>query len=286
MPATSKWLLVPTLLFSVPAIAAPQFMNFPVRGKGPYTRGIMSSVLDHEVPHKLDDSLPFKQKSTDGPFGFSGAVLSFTGELFVASANYPMQNLGCYQKPANSNQGSTWSNILATTYTGSGNPKIPGNCTTKVALNYDNHPGYDYLIDSGTAVYPAASGYIISSKCIKTFTDSQTCEAFGAIAVDHGNGFITQYLHMAKVDYGKAAGGVNQWVDTSRRLGNVSNVGAPSIHLHLEVLQRKAKPVNTKDYYNRSNYVIVDPYGYKTSSYYADKLYANPGCLWIGGCQF
>ncbi len=275
--------LLGVVLFSLPTYAQ-QFINFPVTGLGPFTPGIMSSVLDHEVPHTLVvGSPPFGAPSSVGPYGYSGAVLSFTGEFFLASSpTYPNQNLGCYPKPSNANQTSTWRAVLQSVYTGT------TGCLTNVALNYDNHPGYDYIISSGTNVHPAASGNIIFMKCIKTFTNAGTCESYGAVAVDHGNAFVTQYLHMSNLNYGVATSGLNQPVTTSWVLGKVAGVapGGVPIHLHLEVLQRKASPPNATNYYARENYTIVDPYGYRTASFYADLLLSKPGCLWVGGCSY
>lgn len=267
--ASFKWAAAVTAsLFSAPALADPQFLIFPVSGYGPFTPGLMSSVLDHEVPHNLNQaSLPFNQATTVGPYGWSGGILSFTGELFIASApNFPNENLGCYPKPANANQTATWRPVLANAYTGT------TGCGRNVALNYDNHPGYDYRIGSGAAVRPAANGSIVFTKCIKTFANTSSCESYRAVAVDHGNGFVTQYLHMSNIDYGSAANGVNQSVTTTSTLGRVSNVGARMVHLHFEVLQRKTTPVNTANYYDRANYMIVDRYGYRSGSYYADRL--------------
>jgi murein DD-endopeptidase MepM/ murein hydrolase activator NlpD len=268
---------------SVPAVAAPQFLNFPVKNYGPYSPRLMSSVLDHEVPHDLQgDSqgkLPIDLATTKGPYGNSGGVLSFTGELFLATPKYLRKNYACYPKAANANQTATWRTVLANVYFGT------GGCGRDVALNYDNHPGYDYLITGGTEVRPAADGEIISTKCIRTFANNSTCEDYGAVAVDHKNGFISQYLHMSNLNYGKAASGLNQTVTASWVLGRVSDKGIkPAVHLHFEVLQRKANPPK-KNYYDRANYVIVDPYGYRTASYYGSKLLSTPGCLWKAGCQ-
>lgn len=278
-----------TFLAATSTIAqAQQFLDFPISGKTPYER--ISSVLDQEVPHDLAQAaLGFEQFSTLGPFGWNGAVLSFTGELFVAMPNYPMRNLGCYPKATQQQDNfGQWSNTLLQAYRGTFinfEDCMPGK-----ALNYDNHPGYDYAYPSGMRVYSAAAGNIIFSKCIKTFTDNatRTCEAYGAVAIDHGNGYITQYLHMKSVYYGAAENGLNQQVSQLQQIGLVSNTSPTPVpvHLHFEVLKRKSTPVNTSEYYHRSNYVIVDPYGYNYSSYYASKLLTTQECLWKTGCMY
>lgn len=278
-----KWIVpVATALFGTSTVAAPQFLNFPVNGYGPYSPGLVSTVLDHEVPHDLTQtSLPFKQPSTLGPYGYSGGILSFTGELFLAAPpTYPNQNLGCYPKPSNAHQTIVWGVTLTSMYYGT------TGCTTGVALNYDNHPGYDYRTPGGLAVHPAANGNIIFTKCIKTFANNSVCEDYGAVAVDHGNGFVTQYLHMANRYYGMADYGFNQPISTAETIGYVSNVGVEKVHLHFEVLQRKATAVDPNNYYARANYMIVDPYGYNTNSFYADLLQSKPGCLWAAGCHY
>ena len=273
-------------LSSLSASAAPQFLNFPVAGYGPYTPHLITTVLDHDVDYDLTQSLPFNQFTLHGPYGYSDGVLSFTGELFGTTASYPPAQDACYPKSINTHQPSAWEPLLQSMYKGT---SVPQNCLVNVALNYDNHPGYDYAIPQNTAVHPAYDGSIIFTKCIRTFTNntgSGGCESYGAVAVDHLNGFVTQYLHMSPVNYGMANNGFNQVVDTTYVLGNVSNVGVSSYHLHFEVLQRKAVAVDPTNYYARANYMIVDPYGYTSNSYYADKLQSKPGCLWAAGCSY
>jgi murein DD-endopeptidase MepM/ murein hydrolase activator NlpD len=179
-----------------------------------------------------------------------------------------------------------WSTRLQSLYKGTSGSGA-ANCTATRALNYDNHPGYDYLVLEGKSVNPAAAGDIIFEKCIFTFTNSESCDAYGAVAVDHGNGFVTQYLHMANLNYGNANNGMNQPVTRTWVLGTVSDThvtGHP--HLHFEVLRRKSVTVDKNNYYARANYMIVDPYGYKTGSYYADRLQSRPGCLWVKVCLY
>jgi len=280
-------------LFCTPLAAAPQFLGFPANNYNPYKSALISTVLDHEVPHDLTQArLPFNQATTLGPYGHSNGILSFTGELFVATATYPNKDDGCYPKPANAHQTSAWGATLASLYYGTGAGKSPPDlCTDRVALNYDDHPGYDYLVPRDTPVHPAYAGSIIFSKCIETFSNSSAsdiCEQYGAVAVDHGNGFVTQYMHMRNLNYGMAKNGFNQSVPTSWTLGTVYHTAPTTIgdHLHFEVLQRRAKTVDPNHYYSRKNYYIVDPYGYNTASYYGDNLLSKPGCLWATGCHY
>lgn len=279
--------LIAVPLSSISAIAAPQFLNFPVPSYGPYSPGLMTTVLDHEQSYDMTaDQLLIGQRGSNAPYGYTGGILSFTGELFLATSSYPAALHACYPKPANVHQSSAWSTTLSKYYTGTWDSGTGGNCQVGVALNYDGHPGYDYKISEFTPVYPAAGGSIIFNKCIPTFTNSQTCEYYGAIAVDHMNGFVTQYLHMANLNYGSARNGSNQRVGTDWKLGTVSKVGATAVHLHFEVLQRNPVTIDPNHYYSRKNYVVVDPYGYNTASYYADRLQSKPGCLWAAGCLF
>src|SRR6202034_10649 len=150
------------------AVAAPQFLNFPVGSPyGPYMTGLMSTVLDHEQSYDMTaDPLQIGQPGSNAPYGYTGGILSFTGELFLATASYPPAQDACYPKPTNAHQTSVWSATLSAVYSGTGTGSLPPNlCTKGVALNYDGHPGYDYLIPKGTAVHPAYGGSIIFAKC-------------------------------------------------------------------------------------------------------------------------
>ena len=280
-----------TSTFNTQALGQQRFLAFPaISGRyGPFTSGLMTSVLDHDVPHDLTvPAIPFKEKSDTGPFGFNGKVLTFTGELFSETIQYVAKEYQCYPK-ASDNYDAVWSSVLKNSYVGTSGFTSDTGCHADKAVNYDNHPGYDFSIPEGTAIYPAASGVIIPTKCIKTFANNSSCDDYGAIAVDHKNGFITQYLHLRSVNYGQAINGKEQQVEISKYvLGFVSNVGIPKngAHLHFEVLQRKSVAVDVNNYYARANYMIVDPYGYKPKSKHEDKLLSKPGCLWIEECRY
>lgn len=84
------------------------------------------------------------------------------------------------------------------------------------------HTGLDFRVKSGTAVVAAANGTVISSGW---------GGAYGyRIEVDHGNGYVTAYNHLSKIEIteGKVAAG--QEIGKSGSSGNTTGP-----HLHFEV---------------------------------------------------
>ena len=84
------------------------------------------------------------------------------------------------------------------------------------------HTGLDFRVKSGTAVVSAANGTVIASGW---------GGAYGyRIEVDHGNGYVTAYNHLSKIEIteGKVAAG--QEIGKS---GSTGNTTGP--HLHFEV---------------------------------------------------
>jgi murein DD-endopeptidase MepM/ murein hydrolase activator NlpD len=114
-----------------------------------------------------------------------------------------------------------------------------------------------------TPVWAAASGTVVSfgkakQKCIPRGL-SPGCKAWGAVGIRHGNGYITQYLHMSIISV--SAG---QTVTQGQALG-LSGSTAPKkynlpAHLHFEVL--KQKDGTTLGTSQNNDYVVVDPYGW------------------------
>lgn len=87
------------------------------------------------------------------------------------------------------------------------------------------HNGIDIAASTGTAVYAYASGTVIS------VSQDNTLGKF--IAVDHGNGLVTRYLHLSKFNVSKG-----DRVATGDRIGSVGNTGySTGSHLHFEVLK-------------------------------------------------
>jgi murein DD-endopeptidase MepM/ murein hydrolase activator NlpD len=80
----------------------------------------------------------------------------------------------------------------------------------------------------------------------------------GAVGIDHGNGYITQYLHMENASITVSAG---QYVSEGSVIGNSSDTGVPGQpHLHFEVLRKVAGSPS-----DITSYKVVDPYGWAGS---------------------
>lgn len=98
------------------------------------------------------------------------------------------------------------------------------------------HNGIDIAAPTGTGVYSYASGTVISV--------SQNNTLGKYIAIDHGNGLVTRYLHLSKFNVNKG-----DKVGTGDRIGSVGNTGySTGPHLHFEVLKNGS-------YQNPWNYI-------------------------------
>ena len=252
-----------------------KFLDFPLSvilyPQGAYTPGKIISVMDHNMT-------ALYQKD--------GGITTFTGEQFAATTAYPTSAWApCYPKVG----GGAWSVTLQGVYRGDnsfnrGTNRVM-NCLAGVALNYDSHPGYDYMASAGTNVYAAAAGKVVSANggCVpKGF--SEGCAAWGAVGIDTDNGYIYQYLHLGTI---KVVPG--QVVQAGALIGLSGNTTPPTTgvgqHLHFEVL--KVRSGFTNDY-KITSYANVDPYGFNTSTGVQDVLGNLTGtqsiCLWKSGC--
>lgn len=262
----------PFLLVSytdAPAVQAP-FLSFPLTcttplvngscpvpySSGAYTPGKINSVVDHN----MDTVYSHKD----------GKILSFTGEVFVATSVYPAGGItACYPKQSN----AVWSATLQSLYKGTGQSGGGStDCRVNKALNYEAHPGYDYVASSGTVVRSAAAGKVVSFNSDRCIPKGITCAGWGAVAIDHGNGYVTQYLHMDRIDVA-----VGQTVTEGMQLG-ISGTKAPGgipPHLHFEVMKKVANssPASVNDY------KVVDPYGYDASTGVPDYLAGITGVV-------
>lgn len=139
-------------------------------------------------------------------------------------------------------------------------------------MSYDEHPGYDYRAASQTPVFASASGKVVDldgQRCvISNMGDS--CDAWGFVGIDHGNGYISQYGHLDRIDVSRG-----QNITVGQQIGLSGRKSPPNVklgaHLHFEVL-----------YKSGTDYLVVDPYGWWGAL--DDPLYSasrvNPYFLW------
>ncbi len=102
---------------------------------------------------------------------------------------------------------------------------------------WDNsyHNGVDYAAPAGTPTYAAKEGSVI----IAGWSDS----AGNWVVIDHGNGFVTKYMHHSKLCV--SAG---QTVKKGQQIGCVGTTGYSSgNHLHFQ-LEINGNPVNPTQY--------------------------------------
>jgi murein DD-endopeptidase MepM/ murein hydrolase activator NlpD len=254
--------------FTITGASMPPFLGFPLEcststcsgtgnisyvAYGAYTASSVISVVDHSMTTPYSDE--------------DGVVTAWNGETGEGT---PV-NLGCYPK------GDESAFSLEGIYVGS-----PGDGCTTHYLNYDNHPGYDYKAATGTPVKAVAAGTVVTfgeQRCIPKGIATAGCEAWGAVGIDHGNGYITQYLHMS--DISVDAGDPVSANDAIGLSGNTSP-GSLGAHLHFEVLRQLPNTDGT----SIDDYEFVDPYGWSGED--ADPLETVTGfkntCLWVDGC--
>ena len=129
-------------------------------------------------------------------------------------------------------------------------------------LYYAGHDGYDYAL-TYEPVAAAAPGRVILANWLVPGCES--CLSGKTIEIDHGNGLLTFYGHLSRIDVSKG-----QYVSRGQVIGISGMTGtATGPHLHFGVysLHRSQTP--------------VDPYGWSGS--YADPYSWDQGDLWLGG---
>jgi len=84
------------------------------------------------------------------------------------------------------------------------------------------HTGLDFRVPTGTTVYAAANGTIISAGWEGSYGYR--------IQIDHGSGYITTYNHLSKIIYSSGQVAAGQEIGKS---GSTGNTTGP--HLHFEV---------------------------------------------------
>jgi murein DD-endopeptidase MepM/ murein hydrolase activator NlpD len=232
MSLRSKMLAIAALLcagwMSSPA-SAQSFLQFPLRcsdtactidyrTRGAYTANAITSVLDHRMKLNSTNYYPYGKYSSNGG---DKRITAFNGESVSGPTNSDETCVGgtIYLRP-------DWDRSRRMT-----NDRGCGIGYT----SYDEHPGYDYRAMAGAPVYAAASGHVISTICYLGNAGTGTCASWGALAINHGNGYFSQYLHM-NTTIPVSAG---QFIAAGQQIGTVggrcgSGCSLPA-HLHFEV---------------------------------------------------
>ena len=199
------------------------------------------------------------------PYDEDGIVTAFTGEEGRATAAKPKVNQGCYPQYS-PNPGKSF--IIKGLYIGTND-----GCLADQGLNYDNHPAYDYVAEIGTPVYAAASGRVVKivnkatglpGRCVPKGIETGGCGIWGYVGIDHGNGYVTQYGHLSRIDVqsgdeikaGALIGLSGQSSPPKKdKDGNVTKLYSVPPHFHFEVLKENAA--------SPYGYAFVDPYGWE-----------------------
>lgn len=193
------------------------FLHFPLQGETSYTATI-NSVFDH---------------SMSSPYTRDGLIIAYTGE----EGN---KNFGVSPDV----NGHGYKDSLGTPFTINGHYSGGG---LNNFLYYDGHPGYDYRAYYNTPVLADADGiihYPISFPGINNDTSYHT------LAIIHGNGYITYYLHLSSYpSYHNEIVEEGDSVKAGQLIGYSGDAGVPgSPHLHYEI---------------QYNGIPVDPYGWQ-----------------------
>jgi murein DD-endopeptidase MepM/ murein hydrolase activator NlpD len=255
---------------SAPAQAPPvrPFLILPLacgdpdcraRYEHPYTPGIMDSILDHSMARDRSGAWPFGRMS-DG--GGDGVVIAFNGEN--ARGRSRNANETCIAGAIMLRPDHTPEPMTNTAACGAN------------STSHDEHPGYDYRAALGTPVRAAASGQVLNldgQPCYRGNLGGD-CARWGYVGIDHGNGYVTQYGHLSRVDVAPG-----QVVSRGQAIGLSGHTAPVRVrdHLHFEVLRRI-----------RDDYLVVDPYGWVGSG--ADPLYSArtvpPRNLWTSETSY
>ena len=129
-------------------------------------------------------------------------------------------------------------------------------------LYYAGHDGYDYGL-TYEPVAAAAPGRVKLADWL--VPGCETCLSGKTVEIDHGNGLLTFYGHLSKINVSKG-----QYVSRGQVIGISGMTGtATGPHLHFGV------------YNSHRSQTPVDPYGWSGS--YADPYGWDQGDLWLGG---
>ncbi|MHB8686285.1 MAG: M23 family metallopeptidase [Candidatus Dormibacteraceae bacterium] len=128
-------------------------------------------------------------------------------------------------------------------------------------LYYDGHDGYDYAL-TYEPVAAAAPGVVMLANWLDP--NCHSCLSGQTVEINHGNGLLTFYGHLSKINVTKG-----QYVSRGQVIGVSGMTGtATGPHLHFGV-------------YHTNGGGPVDPYGWSGS--YPDPWSKDVGDLWLSG---
>jgi murein DD-endopeptidase MepM/ murein hydrolase activator NlpD len=196
---------------------------------GPFQQGMMTSLLDHSMS---DNGNGFWQYGNIGNGRGDGVIVGYDGSK--AAGPGKRKDNTCIAGDLD------LGGLLNDRGCGAG------------YVSYDEHPGYDYRAAVGTEVFAAAPGKVVSQsgqRCILNNMGS-SCDAWGVVGIDHGNGIVTQYAHLSEI---LVTAGDD--IRPGQLIGKSGNKSPPNVtlgaHLHFEVLLKVS-----------SGYAVIDPYGW------------------------
>jgi hypothetical protein len=117
--------------------------------------------------------------------------------------------------------------------------------------DYGLHRALDIVATKGTAVYPVANGKVLFTRYVPKGT---TTGGGNAVVIDHGNGNISIYCHLATINPNLKPGDIvtrGETENSSTQIGTVGDSGhADGVHLHLQfrtILNPEKPPSSYKE---------------------------------------
>lgn len=134
-------------------------------------------------------------------------------------------------------------------------------------LYYSSHNGTDFALPLNTPILAADAGVASFSYCVP---------CGNTISIDHGNGYLTQYMHLQPNDLITTSNPV--WVNKGQQIGKVGLTGKTSgPHLHFTVITDSNHNNIFGDEYP---YGMSDPFGWKNINYsdpWPEYVFETPG---------
>lgn len=196
------------------------YLTFPLSGQTHLSASIRG-LFDH---------------SMYSPYGHDDVVVAYNGERGEKRFGFD----GDTDHPGFKNSGGT-NFVINGHYAGAGiaNP-------SPTFLSSDGHPGTDYSAPVGTSLHATADGKIGYPT---SFPGVPSAFTFNTIAIDHGNGYVTYFLHCSThPSRGNALVAEGATVQRGDVVAYSGDAGAPgNPHLHMEI---------------QLSGVPVDPYGW------------------------